>query len=183
MSFSSPATLCHCCWQCHFCFGMLTQVHCFTMVQKNPLKIIQMNISKPNHCNDICYCFMPIMSDKFGLITLFLMGENTFYLRIVYYGQHLILIGLKHILPITAFDRRKYSVKIALIDCDYSLVQVQTIDIVQLYIHCPVQYVIIINLYLLHFWYNHWVKFLPQNKAVVGSWVEAVQANGIRKLQ
>ena len=38
---------------------------------------------------------MPIMSDKFGLITLFLMGEDTFYLRIVYYRQHLILIGLK----------------------------------------------------------------------------------------
>ena len=93
--------------------------------KKTPLKIIQMNISKPNHCNDIWYCFMPIMSDKFCLITLFLMGENTFYLRIVYYGQHLILIGLKHILPITAFDRRKYSscAKIALIDCDYSLVR------------------------------------------------------------
>ena len=87
-------------------------------------KIIQMNISAPNHCNDIWYCFMPIMSDKFGLITLFIMGEDTFYLRIVYYGQNLILIGLKHILPLTAFDRRKYSmcVEIALIDCDYSLV-------------------------------------------------------------
>ena len=38
MSFSSPATLCHWCWQCHFCFGMLTQVHCFTMVQKERYK-------------------------------------------------------------------------------------------------------------------------------------------------
>ena len=106
---------------------------------------------------------MPIMRGKFGLITLFIMGGDTFYLRIVYYRQHLILIGLKHILPL---DNRFWQTKIQFVCQNYS-------DRLWLlpfagHIYCTtvrtlsVQYLLIINLNLFNsFLYNHWVKFLP----------------------